>query len=104
VDPSVFDRRDPLERLLDKNRSKVQDTKRVLQERLSQYDEDLDEGEAHLKKDRIDISRMSLNQFLNRYTSEDNHSFQSLHDKDRDEFIKRIGWMYQENERYTKLN
>lgn len=47
---------------------------------------------------------MSLDQFLSKYTSEDNSSFQKIHDKDREDFIKRIGWMFNENEKYSKLN
>jgi hypothetical protein len=41
---------------------------------------------------------------LSKFTSEDNSSFQKIHDKDREDFIKRIGWMFNENEKYSKLN
>lgn len=47
---------------------------------------------------------MSLNEYLSKYTSEDNQSFQELHDKDREDFMKRIYWMFAESSNYNRLN
>ena len=47
---------------------------------------------------------MSLDDFLTKYTSEDNQSFQELHDKDRDAFKKKIEWMFSDSDKYQKLN
>ena len=52
----------------------------------------------------MDISKLSLNQFLSKYTSEDNKSFQDLHDRDRQEFLKKVSWMFSQNEKHAKLN
>ncbi len=105
VDPSVFDRRDPLEKLIDKNREKVTQSSKsfIPPENYTGYDEDFEESQKRPSK-RIDVSKMSLDHFLTKYTSEDNQSFQHLHDQDREDFIKKIGWMFNENEKYTKLN
>jgi|LauGreDrversion4_2_1035121.scaffolds.fasta_scaffold1574357_1 hypothetical protein len=56
VDPSIFDRRDPIEKLIDKSRSKISDAKIAPTERLTEYDEDVEEKGSQ----RIDISKMSL--------------------------------------------
>jgi hypothetical protein len=47
---------------------------------------------------------MGLDEYLRRYTSEDNASFKDVHDKDREAFLKKISWMFNENEKYQKLN
>lgn len=53
---------------------------------------------------RVDISKLSLNQFLSKYTSEDNKSFQELHDRDRQEFLLKVSWMFSQNEKHARLN
>ena len=47
---------------------------------------------------------MSLDEYLRRYTSEDNQSFKELHDKDRERFLKKISWMFAEDNKYKQLN
>ena len=47
---------------------------------------------------------MGLDAFLRRYTSEDNASFQEIHDKDRQKFLDKIEWMFSESEKYATLN
>ncbi len=81
VDPSVFDKRDPLEKFLDKQKGTIRSAKRA--ERLTEYDENIEDESENQKRGRIDVSNMSLDNFLNKYTSEDNKSFQVLHDRDR---------------------
>ena len=56
------------------------------------------------KREAVDISKLSLNQFLSKYTSEDNKSFQELHDRDRQEFLKKVSWMFSQNEKHARLN
>ena len=56
------------------------------------------------KKGKVDIRNMSLNEFVRRYTSEDNASFQEIHDRDRNRFLEKIGWMFSESERFNQLN
>mmetsp|Transcript_8416 Transcript_8416/g.14089 ORF Transcript_8416/g.14089 Transcript_8416/m.14089 type:complete len:202 (+) Transcript_8416:139-744(+) len=48
--------------------------------------------------------RMGLDEFLRRYTSEDNISFQELLEKDRQNFLKKISWMFDESAKYKKIN
>lgn len=60
------------------------------------------DGGSSLKK--VDVSKLSLDEYLSKYTSEDNQSFQVLHDKEREEFLKRISWMFNDNEKYARLN
>lgn len=80
VDPTIFDRRDPLEKFLDnKKQTFKQHNKQITAE--AAYDDDdisLPDGVASAKKPNI--AGMSLNEYLTKYTSEDNQSFQTLHD------------------------
>ena len=48
--------------------------------------------------------KMGLNEYMRKFTSEDNASFQELHDADRDRFLAKIAWMYSESEEYAKIN
>ena len=49
-------------------------------------------------------SKGSLDEFLRRYTSEDNGSFAEMQGKAKEKFMEKIGWMFDENARYKKLN
>lgn len=60
------------------------------------------DGTSSQKK--VDVSKLSLDEYLSKYTSEDNQSFQVLHDKEREEFLKRISWMFNDNEKHARLN
>lgn len=73
VDPSIFDRRDPLEKYLDRQK--------LSKEKLTSYEEAI---EASENERLIDITGMSLDEYLTKYTSEDNQSFQEINQKDRD--------------------
>ena len=53
---------------------------------------------------KIKAAKMGLDEYLRRFTSEDNASFQEIHEKDREKFLQRIGWMFTESEKYQKLN
>lgn len=97
VDPSIFDRRDPLEKFLDKNKPS---TTRSKVTHLTSYHDAI---EAEVSK-RIDVSQMSLDEYVSRYTSEDNSSFQEMNERDREQFLKRISWMFIETDKYNKLN
>ena len=68
VDPTIFDRRDPLEKFLD---TKKQTFEKSIQssEEAAAYDDD-DISVATSKKPNI--TGMSLNEYLTKYTSEDN--------------------------------
>lgn len=46
---------------------------------------------------------MGLNEFLRRFTSEDNASFQELHEMDQEKFRQKIAWMFRESEQYKAL-
>lgn len=48
--------------------------------------------------------KMGLDEYMRKFTSEDNASFQELHDADRERFMAKIGWMYSESEEYARLN
>lgn len=48
--------------------------------------------------------KMSVDEFQRRYTSEDNASFQLLHDKDRERFLKRIDFMFRQQLQMKALN
>ena len=41
---------------------------------------------------------------MRRFTSEDNASFQKLHDADRENFQAKIGWMFKESDVYANIN
>lgn len=47
--------------------------------------------------------KMGLNEFLRRFTSEDNASFQELHEMDQERFRQKIAWMFKESEQYKTL-
>ena len=47
---------------------------------------------------------MGLDEYLRKFTSDDNASFQQIHDKDREKFQLKIQWMYRESEKYRTLN
>ena len=47
---------------------------------------------------------MGLDEYMRKFTSEDNASFQELHDADREKFMAKIGWMYSESEEYARIN
>lgn len=47
---------------------------------------------------------LNLNEFLRRYSSEDNIAFEDLQEKERQKFMKRISWMYDESAKYNKMN
>lgn len=47
---------------------------------------------------------MSLNEFLRRYSSEDNIAFEDLQEKDRQRFMNKISWMFDESAKFNKLN
>ena len=96
VDPDIFDRRDPLEKFFDRNRDLM--SKHVKGKAVGSFEDHIDEDEK--QENEIDVSRMSLDEYLRRYTSEDNQAFQELHDKDREAFLKKISWMFNENEKY----
>lgn len=34
----------------------------------------------------MDVSNLTLNEYMTKFTSEDNSSFQEMHEKDRDNF------------------
>lgn len=57
-------------------------------------------GEAYKKSQ----TKLNLNEFLRRYSSEDNIAFEDLQEKDRQKFIKRISWMYDESAKFNKIN
>ena len=65
VDPTIFDRRDPLEKFLDTKKQ----TFKKQHEEAAAYDDD-DISVATSKKPNI--TGMSLNEYLTKYTSEDN--------------------------------
>ena len=47
---------------------------------------------------------MGLDEYLRRYTSEDNKSFQEIHDKERENFLQKLNWMFTEHQKYDKIN
>jgi len=47
--------------------------------------------------------KMGLNEFLRRFTSEDNASFQELHELDQEKFREKIAWIFRESEQYKAL-
>ena len=47
--------------------------------------------------------KMGLNEFLRRFTSEDNASFQELHEMDQEKFRQKIAWMFRESDQYKAL-
>lgn len=47
---------------------------------------------------------MSLDEYMTKFTSEDNSSFQELHEKDHEHFLSKLQWMFHSNEKYNKLN
>ena len=55
-------------------------------------------------KERTQAPRMGLDKFLSKFTSDDNASFQEIHEKDRERFQQRIQWMFDESEKYRTLN
>ena len=72
---------------------------------MSQYDDDDISITAELNKlKKPDISCLSLNEYLTKYTSEDNASFQTLHEQDREKFLSKIAWMFKDSERYKQIN
>jgi hypothetical protein len=66
----------------------------------SSFDEKGEEG----GKSKLNVSKMGLDEFLRRYTSEDNSSFQEIHDRDRREFLQRVAWMFNDHDKYERLN
>ena len=46
---------------------------------------------------------MGLNEYLRRFTSEDNASFQQLHEMSEQKFREKIAWMFRESEQYKAL-
>ena len=48
--------------------------------------------------------KMGLDEFLARFTSEDNASFQELHDLQNKKFLAQLAWMNRESDQYKKLN
>ena len=67
------------------------------------------EGQQHKNKhdndnnnsDTLKISE-NLNEFFKKYTSEDNASFEEIHDKDMEDFKKKYHWAYPINEKGVK--
>ena len=47
--------------------------------------------------------KLSLNEFLRRFTSEDNASFEELHEMDLERFRQKIAWMFRESNQYKAL-
>ena len=63
MDPNIFDRRDPVEKFLDRtaaNRIKTGD---------SSFNSNFDEKESG----KVDVRKMGLGEYLRRYTSEDSN-------------------------------
>lgn len=74
VDPTIFDRRDPLEKFLDNKKQTFKQQHKQLIEDAAYDDDDISlAGGASAKKPNI--TGMSLNEYLTKYTSEDNQSF-----------------------------
>ena len=46
---------------------------------------------------------MGLNEYLRRYTSEDNASFMELHEMNEQKFREKIAWMFRESDQYRAL-
>lgn len=53
----------------------------------------ISDSEQHRRK-----GKMGLNEFLRRFTSEDNASFQELHELDQEKFRQKIAWMFRESD------
>ena len=66
VDPTIFDRRDPLEKFLDNKKQNFKPD-----QNSTVYDDEVSVTESNIKRPP-NISGMSLNEYLTRYTSEDN--------------------------------
>lgn len=43
-------------------------------------------------------NKMGLNEFLRRFTSEDNASFEELHEMDQEKFRQKIAWMFRQSD------
>ena len=46
-------------------------------------------------------AKIGLDEYLKKFTSEDNASFQEIHDEDHKRHLKKIGWMFDESKRYN---
>ena len=57
-------------------------------------------SENQMKKEK----KMGLDEYMRKFTSEDNASFQEIHDADRERFQAKIGWMYSESDQYVQIN
>lgn len=102
MDHTIFDKRDPIERYLDNSRKSLAGTKRGVPEAFTTYEEAIDQTLD--EKKRVDTSRLILDEYLIRYTSEDNQSYSELNQRDRESFRQRIAWMFNETEKHNKLN
>lgn len=56
--------------------------------------EEVDEEERKKVQLSEDVKRLTLNQFMAKYTSEDNKALDDLMEKDREKFMETHGWMY----------
>lgn len=92
---------------MDRNKGSLSTSKRLnTGQSTSFYQSSYDDEEFDYpaKKPSVDVSRMSLDEYLRRYTSEDNQAFVDIHEKDRQEFLKKVAWMFNESEKQQKLN
>jgi len=60
--------------------------------------------EEEEEKEGVDVSKMGVDEYLRRFISEDNASFQQLHESEREEFRKRFGWMFEDSAKANVLN
>ncbi|CDW83585.1 protein dgcr14 [Stylonychia lemnae] len=111
LDKDIFDRRDPFDKFLERKRDPKgheKNKKQKINQQLIESSEyqsqfDFDEDQKRKAKD-VDVSKMGLDEYLRRFTSEDNSSFQEIHQKDRQKFLNKIAWMFNDHDKYANLN
>eukprot|EP00347_Sterkiella_histriomuscorum_P000188 403376844 len=110
LDKDIFDRRDPLDKILDNRKCKSNQSvlgKRGQHEFESDFgDHELDELLRNQKdsQKKLDVSKIGLDEYLRRYTSQDNQAFVELHQKDRQLFLNKLAWMFNDHDKYSQLN
>lgn len=77
-------------------------------EQISRKKKELGLQEAHTVKSELSEKsrqrKMGLDEFLRRFTSEDNASFEALQELQQKQFLAQISWMHSESDQYKKIN